>query len=145
MTHYTARAGMDRAYRARRVFAPYYSLLNELARGEVLATELGTPVVQFDGRIEMAAPVIHGWVACWRRIAARRRLGANLDAMTAIAHHLETGQPIPAPMVEQARHALDACLRAYKRLPLTLIRDAARTEELAIGFGRMGLIEEVAA
>ena len=42
-------------------------------------------------------------------------------------------------MVEKARNALDACLRAYQRLPLTLIRDAAQLEEMAIGFELLGV------
>lgn len=140
MTIYTRRAGMDRAYRARWIFQPYYSLLNTLARGEIDALEDGTPVVQFEGHIEHAAPVIHGWVACWQRIDARRHVGADLDAMTDIARHLEQGHHIPPEMVAKARRALDTCLRAYKRLPLTLIRDAAQTEEMAIKFETMGLI-----
>lgn len=137
--HFTDRAGMDRAYRARYIFAPYYSLLNELRQGFVTAAEDGTAVVIHDGRPEAAAAVIHGWVACWKRIEARRTIGADLEAMTAIAHHLEAGHPIPGPMVEKARKSLDTCLRAYKRLPLTLIRDAAQLEEVAIGFELLGV------
>lgn len=140
MTLYTNRSGMDRAYRARHIFRPYYGLLNELARGEVAALEDGTPVVEFEGRIEHAAPVILGWVACWQRIDARRPIGADLDAMTDLARHLEHGHHIPHALVAKARRALDTCLRAYKRLPLTLIRDAAQTEELASKFETMGLI-----
>lgn len=136
---FTERAGMDRAYRARYIFAPYYHLLNELRAGFVTAAEDGTPVVIHDGRPEAAAAVIHGWVACWKRIEARRKIGADLEAMTTIAHHLEAGHPIPGPMVEKARKSLDACLRAYKRLPLTLIRDAAQLEEVAIGFELLGV------
>lgn len=131
--------GMDRAYRARYVFAPFYSLLNELRTGSIAATEDGTPVVLHEGRVEAAAPVIRGWVACWKRIDARRKIGADLEALTTIAAHLEAGSPIPAAMVEKARNALDACLRAYKRLPLTLIRDAAQMEEVAIGFELLGV------
>ena len=127
MTHFTTRTGMDRAYRARYVFAPYYSLLNELRQGFVTAAEDGTAVV------------IHGWVACWKRIEARRKIGADLEALSAIAHHLDAGHPIPGPMVEKARKFLDTCLRAYKRLPLTLIRDAAQMEEVAIGFELLGV------
>ena len=95
MTHFTTRTGMDRAYRARWIFAPYYRLLNELRTGSVTATEDGTAVVLHDGRIEAAAPVIHGWVACWKRIEARRKIGADLEALSAIAHHLDAGHPIP--------------------------------------------------
>ena len=131
--------GMDRAYRARWIFAPYYALLNELRDGSVTATQDGTAVVLHDGRIEAAAPVIHGWVACWKRIEARRKIGADLEALSAIAHHLDAGHPIPGPMVEKARKSLDTCLRAYKRLPLTLIRDAAQMEEVAIGFELLGV------
>lgn len=137
--HFTDRSGMDRAYRARYVFAPYYSLLNELRQGFVTAAQDGTAVVIHEGRPEAAAAVIHGWVACWKRIEARRTIGADLEAMTAIAHHLEAGHPIPGPMVEKARKSLDTCLRAYKRLPLTLIRDAAQMEEVAIGFELLGV------
>lgn len=133
--------GMDRTYRARWVFAPFYTLLNELRDGSVTATQDGTPVVLHDGRVEAAAPVIHGWVACWKRIEARRKIGADLEALSAIAHHLEAGHPIPGPMVEKARKSLDTCLRAYKRLPLTVIRAAAQTEEVAIAFEQMGLVE----
>ena len=59
--------------------------------------------------------------------------------MTAIAHHLEAGHPIPGAVVEKARKSLDTCLRAYKRLPLTLIRDAAQMEEVSIGFELLGV------
>lgn len=137
--HFTDRSGMARAYRARWVFAPFYALLNELREGSVTAAKDGTPVVLHDGRIEAAAPVIHGWVACWKRIDARRKIGADLEALSAIAHHLDAGHPIPGPMVEKARKSLDTCLRAYKRLPLTLIRDAAQLEEVAIGFELLGV------
>lgn len=137
----SARAGMDRAYRARYIFAPYYGLLNELRQGFVTAAADGTAVVIHEGRPEAAAAVIHGWVACWKRIEARRKIGADLEALSAIAHHLEAGHPIPGPMVDKARKSLDACLRAYKRLPLTVIRAAAQAEEVAIGFEQMGLVE----
>jgi hypothetical protein len=141
MTRHTDRKGMSRAYRARHIFHPYYALLNQLAAGEVDATEAGEPVVQFEGQIEAAAPVLHGFVACWQRVEARRRVGADLPALTALAHKLEQGQPITPAELATARHALDACLRAYKRLPLTLIADAANLVEIEAKFEGMGLIE----
>jgi hypothetical protein len=137
--HFSDRAGMDRAYRARYIFTPYYRLLNELNAGFVSATEDGLAVVIHEGQPVAAAAVIHGWVACWKRIEARRKIGADLEALSAIAHHLEVGHPIPGTMVDKARNSLDACLRAYKRLPLTLIRDAAQLEEMAIGFELLGV------
>lgn len=100
MTHFTTRAGMDRAYRARWIFAPYYALLNELRDGSVTATQDGTAVVLHDERIQ--PPPSSGWVACWKRIDARRKIGADLEALSAIAHHLDAGHPIPGPMVEKA-------------------------------------------
>lgn len=139
MAHFSNRAGMDRAYRARHVFAPYYRLFNELARGEVTAVG-DTPMVEHEDELLEAAPALHGWVACWERIDARRPVGANLAAITRIAHKLSSGTPIPPADVATARRALDACLRAYKRLPLHLIREAARTEELSIKFEQLGLI-----
>lgn len=146
MTAYTGRKGMSRAYRARHIFSPYYALLNQLARGEVEATEDGTPVVEWEGQIEAAAPVLHGLVGVFERIEARRRVGAYLPAITAIAHRLEQGLPIGPADLAPARRTLDACLRAYKRLPLTLIAASANTEEIAIKLGLLGIgqPEEVA-
>lgn len=142
MTPYTTRKGMPRAYRARHIFSPYYRILNQLAEGAIDADEHGTPAVEWEGQIEAAAPVLLGFVGVFERIEARRRIGADLAALSAIAHRLEHGLPIGPADLAPARHALDACLRAYKRLPLTLIRDAANTEEIAIKFSLRGLIQE---
>lgn len=137
---YTERTGMDRAYRARVVFAPFYRLLNELRDGEVTAVQ-GVPMVEHGEELIEAAPAIHGWVACWDRIEERRRLHLSLPALTRIAKRLDTGSPVPPDLVAQARSTLDACFKAYKRLPLSIIRDCAQTEEIAIKFEQAGLVE----
>ncbi|KON79389.2 hypothetical protein PA01_12660 [Azoarcus sp. PA01] len=129
--HYTDRAGMNRAYRARVIFAPYYRLLNELQTGEVTALD-DAPAMEWEGEYELAAPVLHGFVAIWERIQRDRPCGIDLAALTHLATQLEPGAPLTERDLLRARESLDACLRAYKRLPLTLIARHANTEEMAI-------------
>lgn len=129
--HYTDRAGMSRAYRARVIFAPYYRLLNELQTGEVTAID-DVPAIEWEGEFELAAPVLHGFAAVWERIQRERPCGIDLAALTHLATQLETGAPLVERDLLRARDSLDACLRAYKRLPLTLIARHANTEEIAI-------------
>lgn len=128
---YTDRSGMNRAYLARSIFAPYYRLLNELQTGEVSCIE-DTPVIEWQDQIEPAFAVLHGFAAVWERVQEKRPCGLDLAPLTALANKLEQGEMLAESEVSHARAALDGCFRAYKRLPLSLIATCANTEETAI-------------
>lgn len=130
-THWTDRAGMSRAYRARTVFAPYYRVLNDLQRGEVVVVD-DQPAMEWEGEYELIAPVFHGFVAVWERVQAERPCGIDLAPLTVLAERMETGDEITESEIRRARASLDDCLRAYKRLPLSMIAKHANTEELAV-------------
>lgn len=140
-THYTDRAGMNRAYRAREIFTPYYRLLNELQSGEVTCVE-DAPVVEWKGEFELAAPVLHGFAAVWERVQAKRPCGLDLAPLTVLANKLEAGEDLTEGEIASARASLDGCFRAYKRLPLGLVASCANAEETAIKMH--ALVEEAA-
>lgn len=129
--HFTARAGMNRAYLAREIFTPYYRLLNELAAGEVTCVG-DAPVVEWKGDLELAAPVLHGFVAVWERIQRQRMCGIDLAPLTSLAQKLEADEALTDFEINRARARMDARFRAYKRLPLSLIASCANTEEIAV-------------
>ena len=129
--HFTGRAGMDRAYRARYVFAPYYILLNELRQGFVTAAEDGTAVVIHDGRPEAAAAVIHGWVACWKRIEARRTdLQAEITRIEALGRvNLSRIPALYRQMAFQLENALKTDVATAREVLRPLIEGARMVEE----------------
>lgn len=129
--HFTDRSGMNRTYRARAIFAPYYKFINELQSGEVSCIE-DSPVIEWNGECELAAPILHGWAAVWERIQAKRPCGINVAPLQVIADRLDRNEGVTPDEAYQARVSLDACLKAYKRLPLQLIAECARAEEIAI-------------
>lgn len=128
---YHATAGMNRAYRAREIFTPYYRLLNELQAGEVTCIE-DTPVVEWKGEFELAAPVLHGFAAVWQRIQEKRPCGIDLAPLTMLANKLEAREELAEGDITRARASMDGCFRAYKWLPLGLIASCANTEEIAV-------------
>ncbi len=123
--------GMNRAYRAREVFAPYYRLLNELREGEVTCVG-DMPVVEWKGELEYAAPVLHGFVAVWERVQRQRPCDIDLGPLTVLAHRIDGAGLLTEDEIRAARDSLDDCLRAYKRLPLELIASCANTEEIVV-------------
>lgn len=127
----TNSAGMNRAYQARIIFAPYYKLLNELQSGEVSCIE-DSPVMEWNGEYELAGPILHGWAAVWERIQRKRPCGIDVEPLKTIADRLDRNEGVTAVEAYKARASLDDCLKAYKRLPLQIIAECARAEEIAI-------------
>ena len=130
----------------RNIFATIDRFLEELATGEIQVDSLNRPIfLAEDLEWYVAAPAIGGWIDLWRRMSGKYQLGLALDSLHVIQTSLHLDQPISLPTVARAQAEVDACRRAYRRLPVAVCREEATNQCIALQLEDSGLITSTGA
>ncbi len=117
-----------------RTFGPLYKLVRDLREGDVDAIK-GEPVLVAWGEYMSIAHTLTGFSGCFKRIAPE----ADLSIFDKLAKRLHNGAPITEDDVNQLEQALQLIEKIYRATPLSQLKQAILTEQIAIELDAAGI------
>lgn len=130
----------EREAKVQRTFGPLYSLSGEILDNAVSAIK-GQPVIHAWGHWMDASDTLISFAGCFRRIAPTAQ---HIDVIDTVAKRLKHGTPITKSEADGLVMALRKCEAIYRCTPLSVLREAIMTEQIAIELDALGLMKEAA-
>lgn len=127
--HIINRPNMNDCYQ---VFARVDDVFSCLEAGEVDSVQ-GVPVFQDrNGDLCEIAPAIEGWASMWDRLCKGEGIVFNSKPLTKLAAKLRYNSPLTELEVAEAKAVVEMTRTMYMKLPISVTREYARTEEIYI-------------
>lgn len=124
----------EREAKAFRTFQPLRDLYEQIKADSVDSVK-GQPVITWTGEIMNAGDAL----ANVARVFSRMDASMDVIPLVKMAVRLDRSVPIDDDLLANFKSALDHCEAIYKQLPLSQIKAALLTEQIAIEVEDMGL------
>ncbi len=121
------------------IFNPIYTAFEQLANGTYFEAD-GVPVFKdcFGEWSEISAAML-GWNDCFARICKHTNRPFNTEPLNKLAVTLAEGKELTAEVLNNAKEIVCYTQRVFQSTPADVIREHAKTEQIAIEFQKLGL------
>lgn len=121
------------------IFNPIYTAFDQLASGNYFEAD-GVPVFKdcFGEWSEISAAML-GWNDCFARICKHTNRPFNPEPLNELATALEEGKELTAEVYGAAMATVRYTQQVFQSTPAHVIREHAKTEQIAIEFQKLGL------
>lgn len=114
------------------VFAPVDDVFASLEAGEIDSVQ-GVPVFKDrNGDLCEVSQAVEGWVGLWDRLTKGEGIVFDSKPLAKLAAKLRYDSPLTELEVAEAKSVVEMTRTMYMKLPISVTREYARTEEIKI-------------